>query len=100
MHPSAQTYSPHARTLRACFWWVITGRATLIVREANQLESVCAVKGHLRDKPGHRVACLLCHPSTRGAVITDKCHSLEVIDGNGIQFWPAVLHALIIPMAS
>ena len=35
-----------------------------------------------------------------GAVITDKCHSLEVIDGNGIRFWPAVLHALIIPMAA
>lgn len=34
-----------------------------------------------------------------GAVITDKCRGLEVVDGNGIQFWLAVLHALIIPMA-
>ena len=59
------------------------------MREDNQLESVCAVKGHLRDKPGHRVACLLCHRSTR-AVITEKSHSLEVVDGNGIQFWPEV----------
>lgn len=41
----------------------------------NQLESVCAVKGHICDKPGHRVACLLCHPSTPEAIITDKCHS-------------------------
>lgn len=35
-----------------------------------------------------------------GAVITDKCHSLEVIDGNGIQFWRVALHALIIPMVA
>lgn len=35
-----------------------------------------------------------------GAVITEKCHSLEVIDGNGIRFWPALLHALIILMAA
>lgn len=35
-----------------------------------------------------------------GAVITEKCHSLEVIDGNGIQFWPVLLHALIILMVA
>lgn len=35
-----------------------------------------------------------------GAVITETCHSLEVIDGNGIRFWPALLHALIILMAA
>lgn len=51
------------------FWWVITVRLALVVREANQLESVCAVKGHLCSKPGHGVACLLCHPSTWGPLL-------------------------------
>ena len=45
-----QTMSPHSK------------------REANQLESVFAVKGHFRDKSGHEVACLLCHPCCRGGL--------------------------------
>lgn len=35
-----------------------------------------------------------------GAIITEKCYSLEVIDGNGIQFWPVLLHAPIILMVA
>lgn len=59
----------HGGTLHGGFWWVITGRAALPVKEANQLQSVYAVKGHRCDKPGHGVACLLCHPSARGPLL-------------------------------
>lgn len=58
------------------------------------------LKDTFSDKPWLRGHMFIMSSPRSGAVITDKCHSLEVIDGNGILFWPPVLHALIIPMAA
>lgn len=75
----------------AAFWWVITVRVALVGREANQLESVCAVKGHLCDKPGHGVACLLCHPSTWGPLLQRRVtvwrSLMEMGFGFGLRFY-------------